>query len=146
MYTEVQVTKFFDRYASHMNLGLAYDPIDTEWLSQAFAENFIGANPNGIQSGENNEQFRRTIREGIVFYRRLGVRSMMIMGQEVQVLDAMHALVKIQWTCVYENGIRSGEISFVNYYLIQARNPDSIKIFSYVTGDEVKAFREHGLL
>jgi hypothetical protein len=62
MLTELHVRNFFDRYASRMNLALACDPIDTEWLSQAFAEHFIGADPNGIRAGKNNKEFEGAIR------------------------------------------------------------------------------------
>lgn len=146
MITDRQVRNFFNQYASRMNNALFNDPIDLEGIAQSFAENFVGANPNGIQAGQNDEQFKNAIREGIAFYRNIGIRSMIILDQEVETLDGLHALTKILWKCVYDSRSASGEMMFVNYYMVQCRSNDTIKIFSYVTGDEVNAFREHRLL
>ena len=146
MVTDLQVRNFFNHYASRMNNAVFSDPIDVEGIIQSFAEHFVGANPNGIQAGQNDEQFKNAIRDGIAFYRRIGVRSMVILDQEVDMLDGLHALTKILWKCVYDSESTSGELMFMNYYLVQCRSNDTIKIFSYVTGDETKAFKEHDLL
>jgi hypothetical protein len=146
MLTDFQVRNFFNQYASQMNNALFSDLADIGGMVQSFAEHFIGANPNGIQPGQNDDRFKKAISEGIAFYRKLGVRSMVILKQDVQILDELHALVKVHWNCVYECAPKAGEITFVNYYLVQSRTFDVLKIFSYVTGDEIKAFKEHGLL
>ena len=146
MLTDLQVKNFFSQYASRTNGALFGDPIDIDGMAQSFAQHFVGANPNGVQSGENDDRFKKVISEGITFYRKLGVRSMIIMSQEVQILDEFHALAKVLWNCFYDCAPKAGEISFVNYYLVQSRAAGIVKIFSYVTGDEIKAFREHGLL
>lgn len=146
MVTDLIVRNFFNEYASRMNNALFSDPIDLDGIVQSFAAHFVGASPNGIQSGQNDDRFRDAIRDGIAFYRNIGVRSMVIVEQQPELLDDFHALVKIEWKCVYECESREGEINFINHYLVQVRSYDSIKIFSYVTGDEMKAFKEHGLL
>lgn len=146
MVTDFQVRNFFNEYASRMNNALFGDPIHLDGIIQSFAEHFVGASPNGILAGQNGDHFKSAIQAGIAFYRNVGIRSMVIAGLEATVLDALHALVKIEWKCIYERQSREGEINFVNYYLVQVRSDDSIKIFAYVTGDEMKAFKEHGLL
>ncbi|HEY0742054.1 MAG TPA: hypothetical protein VGD40_11360 [Chryseosolibacter sp.] len=129
-----------------MNNALFGDTIHLDGIIQSFAEHFVGASPNGISAGENDDRFKSAIQAGIAFYRNVGVRSMVIVGQEVKLLDTLHALVTIQWKCIYDHQSREGEINFVNYYLVQGRSNDIVKIFAYVTGDEKKAFEELGLL
>ncbi len=144
MLTNSQVRNFFDAYAMRMNSSIADGQINADEFAQCFASDFIGASPMGVQAGENNNAFRTVIRDGITFYRKVGVRSMVIDRQETWLLNESHALAKVQWRCTYERD-KSGEIPFVTYYLVQSLG-NLIKIFSYITDDETKAFKENGLL
>lgn len=99
----------------------------------------------GVAGGKTNDQFGRAIREGIEFYKKIGIASMNIISKEISILDDFHALTKVSWSSFYVNGNSSGEIPFEVVYLVQCRK-GKCKIFAYVTGDEQAAFRAHKLL
>lgn len=139
------IEDFFNQYASTMNSALFGDTPDLSAVTRSFSDFVVGANPQGVMGGRNDETFRNSITDGIEFYRRIGIISMNIMSKEVTVLDDFHAMVKIYWKSFYGNESHSGEISFEVVYLIQVldRSP---KIFAFVTGDEQAALKSHNLI
>jgi hypothetical protein len=145
MIAKEEVEDLFNRYASTMNNALFGDVIDVSTFMHAFAAYVVGANPNGVLGGKNDDEFARSIKSGIDFYRRIGVNSMNILRRDVTILDDYHAMAKIQWQCMYCLQDRSGEIEFDVFYFVQEMD-HAVKIFAFVTGDEQKALIDHGLI
>jgi hypothetical protein len=119
---------------------------DIEGTVNAFAENFIEANPAGVIVGKNDESFRKMIPKGNEFYRSIGTRSMKIRDIEITMLNDYHVLATVDWDSRYERTDgKSIAIEFQVIYLLQYRD-DALKIFAYITGDEQKALKEAGLI
>jgi hypothetical protein len=142
-----QIRQFFNEYAARFNRALQDPPVeDVEASAGAFADCFIGASPAGVRCGNNDEQFRTVIPQGNAFYRSIGTRSMQITRLEITPLDDIHAMARVYWDSHYSK--KTGEdvqIQFEVIYLLQilAGRP---KVFGYITGDEQKLLKEHGLL
>jgi hypothetical protein len=140
-----EIDDFFNRYASIVNNALFGDTLDTETIRKFFANYVVGANPLGIAGGSNDEQFQKSIRQGIEFYRQIGITSMNISSKEITLLDDLHAMVKVFWKSFYSKDSTSGEICFDVVYIVQ-NIEDNPRIFAYITGDEQGALREHKLI
>lgn len=138
---------FFDAYAARVNRALVDPPdVDVEATAAAFAECFLGANPQGVRCGANDAAFREAIPQGFAFYRSIGTQRMEITALDVTALDAGHALATVDWSAHYRR--RDGRelsIEFSVIYLVQLLG-DAPLIFCYITGDEEAAYREHGLM
>lgn len=139
------IDDFFSQYASTMNNALFGDMPDVSAITRSFSDFVVGASPQGIMGGRNDETFGKSIRDGIDFYKRIGIISMNIISKDVTVLDEFHAMVKVYWKSFYGNERLSGEIPFEVVYLVQALG-QSPKIFAFVTGDEQAALKSHHLI
>ncbi len=141
-----RINHFFDQYEKRFNDALQGAAPDIEAVTQSFAEYFIEASPLGIICGKNDEQFRTAIPQGYDFYKKIGIVSMNIISKQIDFLDAFHVMVKIQWNSIFVRKDNSnGSIEFQVIYFLQTKD-DSHKIFSYITGDEQKVLKEHGLI
>lgn len=136
---------FFNQYASTMNNALFGDSYDGKIILNSFADYVVGANPLGIAGSKNDGEFDKAINQGIDFYKRIGITSMNITNQEVTILDDFHALVKVYWNSFYRKDDFFGEIPFEVIYIVQ-RKDHLIKIFAYITGDEMSALKRHRLV
>jgi hypothetical protein len=145
MISKQEIQDFFNQYASTMNNVLFAERYDVQTIMDSFAEYVVGANPVGIAGGKNNEQFSDSIRQGIDFYRKIGITSMNITAQEVTILDEFHASVKVYWSSLFFNENTSGEIPFEVVYIVQCKD-QAKKIFAFITGDEMSAFKEYKLI
>lgn len=143
---EQKLKEFFSQYAARFNEALA-GRIDVEATVAAFADCFVEANPTGINCGQNNKEFREVIPKGYQFYKSIGLASMTILSDTVTLLDDLHAMVKIHWQARYTRKDNKPDelIAFEVTYFLQLRN-GTPKIFAYITGDEQKVLREHGLV
>lgn len=128
-----------------MNNALFGESCDVKVILDSFADYVVGANPLGITGVKNDEQLDKAIRQGIAFYKKIGITSMNITAQDVTILDEFHALVKIYWKSLYANDNVSGEIPFEVIYIVQSNDPVT-RIFAYITGDEMSALKQHGLI
>jgi hypothetical protein len=141
------IEDFFAAYELRFNeaLGETHKD-DVEATAEAFASCFIESTPNGVICGRNDEQFRAMIPKGNEFYRSIGTKSMKITNLEVTALDDFHAVAKVHWDSRYErkNG-QEVQIEFDVIYLVQIIH-EKPKIFGYITGDEQKVLKEHGLI
>lgn len=141
------IRDFFANYAERMNNALGDPPeIDAEATAAAFAGCFVEASPAGINCGKNDEAFLEQIPKGYEHYRNVGTRSMNITSLEITPLDELHALAKVHWDSRYvrKDG-KEIRIEFDVFYFVQMKD-DTPKIFAYVTGDEQKVMKEHGLV
>jgi hypothetical protein len=78
--------------------------------------------------------------------RSIGTRALAIRGISATPIDETHQMAKVDFRASYEK--TTGErldIDFPISYLLAARG-DSFEIFAYVAGDEMAAYREHGLI
>lgn len=71
---------------------------------------------------------------------------MNIVSKSITLLDDLHAMVKVNWQCLFvTKEERTGEMDFEVVYILQMRS-NTIKIFAYITGDEQEAFKKAGLI
>ena len=140
------IDDFFSQYAARVNWALWEGQFDADGIMHSFTEDFVGASPLGVLAGKNDATFKEAILRGWSYYRDLGIHSMNILRKSVTLLDGFHAMAKVNWQCLFvtKKG-RSGEIDFEVIYILQMR-ANTIKIFAYITGDELEAFKEAGLI
>ncbi len=135
---------FFTNYENLFNRSLRQEP-DVDKIVKSFASSFLEASPAGIICGNNDEQFRKMIPQGYAFYKSIGTQSMTIRSKTTTQLDELHYMTKVDWSARYLKKDGKEEIiDFSVIYFTQFQNGEP-KIFAYITGDEQKALREHGL-
>ena len=141
-----QVEEFFTSYESHFNEGLANDSSDiNDKISASFAPCFVESSPLGVICGKNDSQFLEKIGQGFSFYKNIGSQGMNIISKDITLLDDYHALAKIYWRYTYQKDNTPGTIDFNAFYLVNIFDGE-VKIFAYMTGDELKALKEKGLI
>lgn len=141
-----QVEEFFTAYESHFNNALSNEHADVkEEITRSFADCFVESSPLGVTCGKNNAQFQEKIWQGFDFYRSIGSRAMNIISKEINLLDDLHAMVKVYWRYSYVKENNPGTIDFNAFYLVTTLN-SQLKIVAYIAGDEQKALREKGLV
>jgi hypothetical protein len=136
--------QFFRTYADLYNQALTGEP-DYEAIVAHFAKCFIAAGPNGIQCGENDETFRNALEQGYAFYRKIGTKRMSVRRCEVTEIDGAHAMVRVFYCADYDKDGKAISIDFDLTYMID-HGASEPKIFAFVTGDEMVAFKQHGLI
>jgi hypothetical protein len=144
-----KIERFFDDYAARMNGALGESPsVNLEEVAGQFADYFVEASPVGVTGGANGAEFRAMIPRGYEFYRKIGTQSMNITGRQITVLDDFHWMVKVHWKAEYlTRAEKRDTIEFDVIYFVQIlKNDDTPKIFAYITGDEQRIMREHGLI
>lgn len=143
---EKNLDVFFNQYERLFNNGLNQQAVDVDTVAQWFAGCFVEASPVGIICGKNDDGFRKKIPEGYDFYRKAGITSMNILMKDIRLLDDFHALCKIHWSSAFTKKDGSkGSIEFDVTYFVQTKD-GAHKIFAYITGDEQRALKEHGLV
>lgn len=137
---------FFHAYELRFNKALAGDKVDVTEVASAFAASFIEASPLGVVCGNNDEAFRQSIPADYEFYKKIGTTSVLIASKEITKLDEHHLMVKVYWKASYKkkNG-HTDQIPFHVIYFLQQLGRD-LKIFAYITGNEQKVMKEHGLI
>lgn len=146
--------QFFTEYEARMNRALEDPPeVDVEATAAAFAHCFVEASPVGVLCGKNDELFREAIPKGLAFYRSIGTRRMHVRRLDTTPIDELHAMARVSWraTFVKEEGGPEKTVDFqVVYFLQKLGGTRGLEgpplIFAYITGDEEKALREHGLI
>jgi hypothetical protein len=136
--------RFFEGYVAAFNRSLGAS-VDVDGIRRHFAEAFIGAGPTGVLPGRNDESFAETLRAGYAFYKQIGTERMEMRGVETTPIDADHAMARVSFAASYRKDGREIAIPFDVTYVL-ARLEGEWRIFAYVAGDEMAAYREHGLL
>lgn len=140
-----RIEEFFNTYAQRINEALQGKERDTDEVAGAFANYFVEASPVGVTGSKNDEAFRKMIPKGYEFYRSIGTQLMTITSKDIRFIDDCHSMVTVHWNSVYRKKDNTTEtIDFDVHYLVQTKN--DIKIFAYITGDEQKVLKEHGLI
>jgi hypothetical protein len=145
--TDQTLESFFTEYEARTNRALRTSPsVDVEATAAAFTDYFLGANPLGVYCAKNDEEYRQQILKGFEFYRNIRTKSMAIKSLTMTPLDDYHSMVKVHWEAFYRkpDGLED-LIDFDVIYLVQMID-ETPKIFAYITGDEQKVLREHGLI
>jgi hypothetical protein len=139
------IPAFFDSYANLYNRALAGEDVFEEIMAR-FSEKFLAAGPTGVSTGKQGSAFRRMLEKGYRFYRQVGTQKMTAKRVEVTPIDAGHSMAKVFYRAEYRKPDGSPlAIDFDITYLLDtsAAKP---KIFAFIAGDEMEAYREHGLL
>jgi hypothetical protein len=110
-----------------------------------FAEYVVGAGPAGVLGGKNDDAYKQQIRQNEDRYRKVGAKYMKVTDIDITELDDLHAAAKVYWDSGYEKNGELITIDFYVIYLLSFLNGD-IKIFAFISGDEEKILKEHGLL
>lgn len=140
-----RVKAFFARYADRFNRSLEGESVDPKDVADSFASHFVGATPAGVSGGKNGLLFRWMIPRGFAHYKNIGTRSMDITDLALEAIDPQHALAKVRWDSRYTKGDGSDDrIEFEVTYLLHFEEGDP-KIFAYISGDEERILREHGV-
>lgn len=140
------VRRFFSEYERRFNDALATPPKeDVSATAEAFAEYFVESSPIGVMGGKNDEAFRQMIPKGNEYYRSIGTKSMKISNLEVTQLDEFHFMARVHWDSRYEKDGVEIRIEFDVLYFLRDQN-ERLKIFAYITGDEQKVLKEHGVI
>ena len=143
-----QIEEFFSAYEENFNHAILNDKADMnliEEITGSFANCFVESSPLGVVCGKNDSQFLERISQGFDLYKSIGTRGMNIISKDVTLLDDLHAIVKIYWRYSYAKENNKGTIDFNTFYLVNSID-SQVKIVAYVTGDEMKALREKGLV
>lgn len=139
------VNEFFAGYIEAFNRSLG-DAVDADGIRRHFSSCFVGAGPQGVQCGQNDEHFTEMLEQGYAFYRSIGTRAMVVREVTTTRIDATHELARVAYTAHYVKP--QGEpvaIDFEVSYLLAARG-ETYEIFAFVTGDEMALYRKHGLV
>lgn len=143
---EKLVSQFFEKYEQRFNEALANpSKVDVRATADAFAEYFVESSPAGVVGGRNDEAFRQMIPKGLEYYRSIGTKSMKISSLNTTQLDDLHFMTRVHWDSRYEKESVEMRIEFDVLYFLRCKE-GRFKIFAYITGDEQKVLREHGLI
>lgn len=144
--THQQIDSFFNSYAEIFNKGIKGESSDAEETARFFADCCIAANPDGVNCGKNDDEFRVMIPRGYDFYKNIGIISMEIVSKEITILDDYHTMTKVHWKCGFvKKDNSSGSLEFDVIYFLQ-KTISEHKIFAYITGNEQTALKMYGLI
>lgn len=99
-----------------------------------------------MSGARNDADLPGILADGFKHYRALGGERFEIMSLDIEVLDDIHAMARVDWEFDYvrpADGAK-GTIAFRNIYFVNAAGGEP-RIFAWITPDEGKAMREHGL-
>jgi len=138
--------QFFLEYAKTYERSLG-ESVDAGAIRGFFAEAFISASIGGqVAAGANDEAFEEMLKNGYGFYKAIGTTSMRVDRVETEALCENHDRVRVFYCAGYRK--RDGAelwIPFDVLYLLQRRSAGP-KIFGFIAGDEMAAFKQHGLV
>ena len=140
-----KIKAFFQAYEQRFMDGLSGRPQDVEAFAGAFADYFVESSAVGVQGGKNDNAFRKAMTDGYEYYRNIGTKTMQMTGLDVTKINDTHCVAKVHWDSTYDKKGETVRIEFDVWYMLTSVSGD-YKIFAYVTGDEQKVLREHGLI
>ncbi|UPJ66547.1 nuclear transport factor 2 family protein [Bradyrhizobium sp. 191] len=139
-----EVEQFFERYAQAFRDGLE-GTLDEEFFRSLFSTQYIAAGPKGVMAGDNDHTFVERISKGYEHYRQIGNKAVTVSGIEMHSIDETHCLVHVGWSSEFEKDGRRIDVPFTNVYLLE-QNDGMLKVFGWITGDEVQLLKDNGLL
>lgn len=137
---------FFRAYTQAYERSLG-DSVDVATIRGFFAEAFVSASVSGhVAAGANDEHFEQTLKKGFAFYKAIGTTSMQVVRVEPEALHENHDRVRVFYLAGYRRKDGSEvSIPFDLSYLLQRRSSGP-KIFGFIAGDEMGAYKAHGLV
>jgi Domain of unknown function (DUF4440) len=142
--SKVDVEHFFDRYAKAFKDGLE-GSLDIEALRSLYSTQFIAAGPKGIMAGDNDEAFGEHLSKGYEQYRQIGTKAMTVTAVDVHPIDETHCLARVDWNSKFEKDGKHIDVPFTNTYFIE-QNDQKLRVFGWVTGDEVQLLKDNKLM
>jgi hypothetical protein len=136
--------RYFREYAELYNQALT-ENTDYQAIMDRFSACFIAAGPEGVRCGGNDEAFRKTLEQGYAFHKQIGTKRMSMQRCEVTDIDATHHMVRVFYHCDYEKNGKPIGIDFDLTYLLDSGKGEP-KIFGFIAGDEMAAYRKAGLI
>lgn len=136
---------FFAQYLDAYNKALS-GHVHIPRLRSFFTDQFLAAGPDSVNTGKNDFFFSMGLRKTYAFYRKIGTQRLSIRNLEITEIDDFHDMVKVFYQADYlkDNGSPVAIDFNVTYFL--QRHGHEIKIFSFVAGDEMQAYKEAGLV
>jgi hypothetical protein len=141
---EQAIRDLFGRYECETNAALAGEP-DMTAISDLYDDAFIGSSPAGVIAGKKDEDFKKALATGFAHNRKIGAQRMEVVDLRAEKIDAMHALVHVEWRATYDSDGSQKAIDFTNAYLTRLAN-GRCKVFGWITGDEDAELRRHGII
>jgi hypothetical protein len=139
------IPEYFETYAELYNRALEGEDVIEE-IMDCFTDVFLAAGPQGVESAKNGHSFRKMLEKSYKFYRDIGAKQMSVRKVEVTDIDPCHAMAKVFYHADYAkpDGTSVG-IDFDVTYMLDLTGSSS-KIFAFVAGDEMKAYKNAGLV
>lgn len=138
------VEAFFHRYAKSFKDGLE-GSLDMKVLRSLYSTQFIAVGPQGVMAGDNDDTFGERMSKGYEQYRQIGTVAMTVTAVEVHPIDKTHCLAHVGWNSEFEKDGRHIDVPFTNSYLLE-QNDGTLKVFGWITGDEVQLLKDNGLM
>jgi hypothetical protein len=139
-----EVKALFQRYQRLFEKGLSGN-VDAREVAAFYAPSFVAASPAGVVTGKNDEALLQVMKAGYARYRQTGMKSMELGDIRLSEIDDHHCMAHVGWTAIYtSHGKSDVVIEFEVHYLIQKLEGEP-KIFGWVSGDEQKLLRQHGI-
>ena len=143
--TKDSVEKFFERYERFFAQSLD-EEMDVNEASSLYAQEFIAASPVGVMAGKNDVQFQKALIQGYENHRKIGTKGMRVREVGVSPIDELHCVAHVAWTAMYATVDKPNmAIDFEVHYLMQ-KHDDKLRIFGWISGDEQKLLKEHGVI
>jgi hypothetical protein len=136
--------RFFREYADAYNRSLG-ERVEHDAVRSCFTDCFVAAGPAGVNCGRNDDSFSAALDRAYAFYKSIGTRSMTVRNVAVTPIDDAHHMVKVYYRANYVKQDKEISIDFDLTYLLQTRDGVS-RIFAFIGGDEMTAYRKHGLV
>ena len=144
---ESSARKLFDTYGRLNDQAMRRELLEDERkeLAGLFAANVVGSSPQGVVAAQA-AQLPYILEDAQVEYRKVGGRRFIVRDVRVMEIDDVHVQCAVDWNFGYVNAAgQGGDVDFTNlYYLTFASG--SPKIFAFITPDEGRTMREHGLV
>tara|TARA_R100000365_G_scaffold2579_1_gene8073 strand:+ start:1980 stop:2417 length:438 start_codon:yes stop_codon:yes gene_type:complete len=139
-----EVEQFFQQYALAFRDGLD-GTLDIEALRSLCSTQFIAAGPHGVMAADNDDAFAAQVLRGYEQYRQIGTKAMTVVSIDVHQIDETHCVARVRWNSEYEKDGRHIEIPFTNSYLLEQCH-GKLKVFGWITGDEIQLLKDNGLM
>ncbi|HEX4923724.1 MAG TPA: hypothetical protein VFV50_06545 [Bdellovibrionales bacterium] len=139
------VEEFFTRYAAAYNKALEGD-LDTALIRSFFTKKFLAAGPDSVNTGRNGPLFSFILKRAYAFYRKIGTKRLEILKVNETEIDQSHSMAKVFYRTHYLT--KAGEMKNLEFdvtYLLEHQGDES-KIFAFIAGDEMKAYRDAGII
>lgn len=142
----IDYNHFFTDYLNAFNQALDGD-LDTDLIRGFFTDTFLASGADQVKTVKNNLWFGFLLRRSYSFYRKIGTRRLHLLGTNSTAIDSRHDMVRVTYRADYVHPFSRQPISleFTVVYMIQ-RSMLYPRIFAFVAGDEMQAYRDAGLI